>query len=181
MSSSTPVKRYHAALVTLHWLLAVLICIALAMGMFSLSTTPNSSPAKIDALKGHMVAGVTILVLMTVRLAVRTLTVRPPPAQTGLAWADRLGPLVHGALYLGVFAMAASGFAMAVGAELPDVVFKGIGQLPADFHHLPARSVHGLVANLLVLLIVLHTAAALYHQWVRRDHLLARMGYGPRR
>ncbi|MCA0174962.1 MAG: cytochrome b/b6 domain-containing protein [Proteobacteria bacterium] len=181
MSPASPVTRYHLVLVTLHWLLAVLICIALGMGMFSLSATPNSSPAKVDALKGHMVAGITILLLMTVRLVVRAVTAHPPPAQTGMAWADRLGPLAHGALYLGVFAMAGSGIAMAVGAGLPQIVFQGVGQLPADFHHLPARAVHGLVASLLVLLIVLHVAAALYHQWVRRDHLLARMGFGPRR
>lgn len=181
MSPATPVTRYHPVLVALHWLLAVLICIALGMGLFSLSATPNSDPAKIDALKGHMVAGGVILVLTVVRLMVRTVTAHPAPAQTGLAWADRLAPLAHWALYLGVLAMAGSGIAMAVGAGLPQIVFGGVGQLPADFHHLPARAVHGLVASLLVLLIVLHVAAAIYHQWVRRDHLLARMGFGPRR
>jgi cytochrome b561 len=61
------------------------------------------------------------------------------------------------------------------------VVFQGQGSLPEDFHVSPARLAHGLVAKLLLLTIVAHVAAALYHQWVRKDRLLSRMGWGPRR
>ena len=39
---------------------------------------------------------------------------------------------------------------------------------------------HGLSANLLLLLILLHVAAAFYHQFIRRDNLIARMWYGAR-
>ena len=42
------------------------------------------------------------------------------------------------------------------------------------------RGVHGLAANILLLLIVLHVGAALYHQFIRRDNLIARMWYGAR-
>jgi cytochrome b561 len=40
--------------------------------------------------------------------------------------------------------------------------------------------VHGIVAKLLMLAIALHIGAALYHQFVRRDGLLSRMGFGRR-
>jgi cytochrome b561 len=40
------------------------------------------------------------------------------------------------------------------------------------------RVLHAIAAKLLVALIVLHIAAALWHQFVRRDGLLRRMGFG---
>jgi cytochrome b561 len=173
-------KRYHTALVVLHWLLALMLIVALTMGTLVLDATPNSSPDKIGALQGHMVVGGLILVLMVVRLIVRWKTDHPAPASTGNALADRLAPLAHAALYLLVFAMAGSGIAMSIQAGLPDIVFGGVGSLPENFRHLVPRAVHGIVAKLLMLTIALHVLAALYHQWVRRDGLLARMGFGPR-
>jgi cytochrome b561 len=172
--------RYHTALVTLHWLLAVMLIAALGIGTFALKTVPNSSPDKIDALRGHMIAGGLILVLTLVRLVVRLKTAHPAPATTGNALLDRLAPATHWALYLLVLLMAGSGVAMSVLAGLPGIVFGGVGTLPVNFDALPPRAVHGIVAKLLMLFIALHFAAALYHQFVKRDGLLRRMGFGPR-
>ena len=172
--------RYHTALVALHWLLALLLIVALSMGTFALKTVPNSSPDKIDALRGHMIAGGLILLLTLVRLAVRLKTAHPAPASTGYALLDRLAPATHWALYGLVLLMAGSGVAMSVLAGLPGIVFGGVGSLPVNFDALPPRAVHGIVAKLLMLFIAMHIAAALYHQFVRRDGLLARMGFGRR-
>lgn len=174
------VRRYHTALVTLHWLLAAGLIFALGLGTFALDPLPNSSPDKIGALKGHMIVGVTILLLMLARLVVRLKTAHPVAASTGNALLDKLAPLAHWALYLLVFIMAASGISTALLAGLPEIVFGGVGTLPADFKGLLPRAAHGIVAKLLMLTIALHVMAALYHQFVRRDGLLARMGYGSR-
>ena len=175
-----PPARYHTALVTLHWLLALLLIVALVIGTFALKTVPNSSPDKIDALRGHMIAGGLILLLTLVRLVVRLKTAHPAPATTGNALLDRLAPATHWALYLLVLLMAGSGVAMSVLAGLPGIVFGGVGSLPVNFDALPPRAVHGIVAKVLMLFIALHFAAALYHQFVKRDGLLRRMGFGPR-
>ena len=174
------VRRHHTVLVLLHWLLAAGLILMLLLGTFALDKLPNSSPDKIGALKGHMVIGITIGVLMVLRLVTRLATAHPAPATTGHALLDRLGPLAHWALYLLVFVMVASGLGTALLAGLPDIVFGGVGSLPADFKGLVPRAVHGIVAKLLMLVIALHVAAALWHQLVRRDSLLARMGLGPR-
>ena len=180
MSKLQTVARYHKALVVLHWMLAVLLLLALGMGSFVLSTTPNSAPEKIAALQGHMIVGGLILLLTLTRLGVRLKTAHPPPATTGHPLLDKLAPLTHWVLYVLVLLMAGSGVAMSVLAGLPAIVFGGVGSLPVDFNSLPPRAVHGLVAKLLMLAIAMHVAAALYHQFVRRDGLLARMGWGPR-
>ncbi len=175
-----PPARYHGALVALHWLLTLLLVAALAIGTFALKTVPNGSPDKIDALRGHMIAGGLILLLTLLRLAVRLKTAHPAPASTGYALLDRLAPATHWALYGLVLLMAGSGVAMSVLAGLPGIVFGGVGSLPVNFDALPPRAVHGIVAKLLMLAMALHIAAALYHQFVRRDGLLARMGFGAR-
>lgn len=170
--------RYHPALVALHWLLAALILFSLAMGTLSLKEIPNASPDKVFALRGHMVLGIAILVLMAVRFAVRLGTARPLPA--GNAFLDRLAPVAHYGLYVLVILMAASGIALALQAGLPEIVFGGAGSLPESFSAFTPRAVHGLLARLLLALIALHVVAALYHQFVRRDSLLRRMAFGRR-
>ena len=63
-ATSGAVRRYHPALVVLHWLVALLVLVGLVMGTFGLSTLPNSSPDKIGTLRGHMIAGGAILILL---------------------------------------------------------------------------------------------------------------------
>ena len=179
-SSARLPSRYHCALVTLHWLLALLLVVALAMGTFALKTVSNSSPDKIDALRVHMIAGGLILLLTLARIVVRLKTAHPAPASTGYAALDRLAPVFHWGLYGLVLLMAGSGVAMSVLAGLPGIVFGGSGTLPVNFDALPPRAVHGIVAKLLMLAIAAHVGAALYHQFVRRDGLLSRMGFGSR-
>ncbi|MFY8102873.1 MAG: cytochrome b/b6 domain-containing protein, partial [Ramlibacter sp.] len=53
--------------------------------------------------------------------------------------------------------------------------------LPATFDGSWMRVLHAVAAKLLMALIVLHVAAALWHHTVRRDGLLRRMGFGGRR
>ena len=170
-------ERYHFALRVLHWLTGVMIVMSLAMGTFALAATPNASPDKVFALRMHMIAGGAILLLMLVRMALRLGTRHPPPATSGIAAADKAAPVVHWLLYVLVFVMIGSGSVMAVATGLPAIVFGGVGTLPADFGHLWAKRVHATTALLLAATIVLHIAAALYHQFVRRDRLLSRMGF----
>jgi cytochrome b561 len=125
-----------------------------------------------------MATGMAILVLTLVRLTVRLLTRRPPPAASGHRLLDRAAVLAHYFLYAFVILMVASGFATALSAGLPQIVFGGSGKpLPASFAAYPARTVHGIVGGLLAALILVHIAAALWHQFVRRDGLMRRMSF----
>lgn len=172
--------RYHGALVVLHWVLALLILASLGVGALVLTNIPNSSPDKLLALKAHMGVGAAILVLTVVRLMVRGTTKHPPEAKTGMRWADRLAPWAHWALYVGVLLMAGSGIGISVQANLAAIVFGGQGNLPADFSGLAARQMHGVIGALLSAVVVLHVVAALFHQFILRDGLLKRMGFGRR-
>jgi cytochrome b561 len=177
----TQVTRYHPALVALHWLIALLVIAALALGALVMAKMPNSDPQKLEALRSHMSGGTLILILMVVRLSLRRGTAHPAPAATGHAFLDRLAWLSHRLFYVAVIGMATSGLVMALQTRLPWVVFLGEGTLPADFWAFPVRFVHYGFSRLLMALIALHVAGALYHTLVLRDGLLKRMVFGRRR
>jgi cytochrome b561 len=177
----TEVKRYHPALVALHWLIALLAIAALALGALVMARIPNSDPQKLEALRAHMSGGTLILVLMLARLLLRRSTAHPAPAATGRPLLDRLAWLSHRLFYVAVVGMGASGIVMALQTRLPWVVFLGEGTLPADFWAFPVRFVHYGFSRLLMALIALHVAGALYHTLVLRDGLLKRMFFGRRR
>ncbi|MDJ0628593.1 MAG: cytochrome b/b6 domain-containing protein [Rhodobacter sp.] len=173
--------RYHPLLVALHWLIALMIVMALIFGGAFLAEMPNDDPAKIDGLRAHMSLGMAVLVLMLIRLATRLFTAKPPPAGTGNALLDKAGAATHWLFYILVIAMAGSGLATARMAGLPDIVFGGSGApLPEDFGIYPPRIAHGILATLIGLLLLLHVAAALYHQFLRKDGLFRRMWFGDR-
>jgi cytochrome b561 len=173
--------RYHPAIVVLHWVTALMVIGLLIVGVGVLEDMPNSDPAKVRMLMFHMIGGMLVLVLMVVRIGFRWGTSAPPKALTGNALLDRVADWAHVALYVLVITMSVSGFAFSRMAGLPDIVFGGSGApLPENFNAYWPRAVHGLAGTLLMGLIALHVAAAFWHQWVRKDRLLARMTLGGR-
>ena len=174
------VSRYHPALAALHWLLAVLIVAALALGALVMAKLPNNDPMKMEALRSHMAGGALILFLMLARLVLRARTTHPAAAATGSALLDKVAWVSHRMFYSLVIAMAATGTVLAVQAHLFDVLFGGHGALPPDLWIYPVRTLHYVVSRVLVVLIALHIAGALYHAFFLRDGLLRRMGFGKR-
>ncbi|MBO0717519.1 MAG: cytochrome b/b6 domain-containing protein [Rhizobiales bacterium] len=174
------VSRYHPVLVALHWLLAILIIAALALGALVMAKLPNSDPMKLEALRSHMFGGALILALMLVRLFVRTRTAHPRAVTTGSSLLDKVAWASHRLFYILIIAMVASGATLALQAGLFEIVYGGRGALPPDLWVYPIRSVHYLVSRLLMALIALHVTGALYHTFILKDGLLRRMAFGRR-
>jgi cytochrome b561 len=77
--------------------------------------------------------------------------------------------------------MVASGYATAILAGLNRSVFAHSGgPLPESFAIYPSFVAHGTIAAVLAAFIALHVLAVLFHQLVRKDHLLRRMLFGRR-
>jgi cytochrome b561 len=175
------VVKYHPALVALHWAMALLIVVSLALGALKMAPLANSDPMKLEALRAHMAGGLFILALLLARIAVRMRSARPPAASTGTALFDRIAPISHGLLYLLVLGMTLSGLTLALQAGLFGIVYAGHGRLPPSLWVFPVRSLHFWISRSLMLLIGLHLAAVAYHLLVVRDRLFGRMWFGPRR
>lgn len=161
---NTP-KRYHPALVTLHWLTVIFL-----LGAGFLSEEGGRSPISI-----HMVLGAGLLAIMLLRVIVRFTTSRPAWANTGNELLNKLGEWVHLGLYLIVFFILGLGGLIAYNRNLFAVALgtgtvSGRAGLIGDIHHL------GWLAAFM--LVALHVGAALYHQFILKDNLLARMWFG---
>jgi cytochrome b561 len=172
-------SRYQPVLVALHWGLALMIIGLLCLGFFVLENMPNTDPKKLEILVWHMAGGISVLPLMILRLIIRLRSTRPATATIGSPLLDRLASMAHQSFYVIVFLMIATGFST---GYLISGVFEPNGKpLPSSFAVFPTFQAHALLATLLAILIAVHVAAALYHQFVLKDSLFRRMWFGERK
>lgn len=169
-------RRYPPALVVLHWLAAFLVFGALLGGTFNMAEVPNTDPGKVATLRMHMIVGGLILLIMLVRLVVRARKA-VPAAVPGPGWQVAAARAVHLGLYAVTIAMALSGVALALASGLPGMVF-GSAPLPESFDLFAPRAVHGALASVLFVLVIVHVLAAFWHAGVKGDGILSRMWFG---
>ena len=173
--SPAPV-RFDPTAIALHWLLALLILAALALGNY-MSGLPLT-PTRLKLYNWHKWLGVTVLGLSILRLAWR-LRHRPPPLPPMPAWQRMAAQGVRGLMYALFIGVPLAGWAYSSAAGFPMVLF---GVLPLPDFVAPDRDLaeaikplHGLLAYTLAALAAVHVGAALKHQFFDRDGLLQRM------
>jgi cytochrome b561 len=170
---------YDAFAVSLHWLLAVLIAASFVVGLVMVDLA--FSPTRFRLYNWHKWAGMAVLALSAARLAWRMAGRKPPPLPPGIpAWQLAAYKGTHVAFYLLFFAVPLLGWFYTSAVGVP-VVWLGLLPLPdlvplnKPFGEEVLKPLHSASAYALAAIVVLHTAAALKHQFVDRDHLLARM------
>jgi cytochrome b561 len=177
-----PLQRFTALQRTLHWLMAACILTMLFVGVGMVSTV---APKYLSLIALHKSLGITILVLVLIRLAVR-LGVGAPELPPDLPTPMKLA--AHGShylLYALMFAMPLLGWAMLSAANYPVVVFGNL-HLPAiapasESLHTLLWGAHYYLAFLFFALVLMHVGAALFHALVRRDGVFASMApFAPR-
>ena len=173
---STP-EAYGRAAIAMHWVSAALILGLLAAGFIAANTADPAAKASI--LRLHAPLGITVLVLTLARLLWWALADRKPPQPKGLpAWQSMSARLVHIGLMVATLGLAGSGIALFAWSGAGAIVMAGAPQPLPDFWDYPPRYAHAALARLAVILVALHIAAALYHQFVRKDRIFSRMGVG---
>lgn len=175
MTTVAPV-RWNRFAQLLHWLIALLIVGLGIVGLWMTSMQP--SPDKIKIYLLHKSFGITLLMLVALRLVWR-LASKHPPQVPGPAWQRWAASSVHGALYVLMFSMPLSGWLFNSAANFPLRWF-GLIKLPALWGSDPvvkywAREVHETGFWILAALIGLHAAAALKHHYFDHDETLRRM------
>ena len=168
---------YNPALRAIHWLMAALIFVALALGVWS--TQLPRAEFRSDVLFVHKSIGITVLALILVRIAVR-LAVGAP------AYAEPLGRLVHAAantghlaLYALMIAMPVTGYILSA-AGGHDIPWFGLFSVPSLVPQNKAlveagSQAHYVLAWTIGLVLAVHLAAVLWHAAFKRDAVLTRM------
>lgn len=168
---------YHPIAKTLHWVMALAIFGLLALG-FVMHDMPLS-PEKLQYFSWHKWAGISIFVLVWVRLAWRW--VSPPPAYANSMprHLQILAHLGHFALYALMVAIPLTGWLMSSAKGVQTVWF-GVLPIPdllsrdKELGHF-LEEIHSVLNWALMALIVGHVGAALKHHVIDRDDILTRM------
>jgi len=168
-------ERYARPSVILHWLMFLLFACALAAIEYK-GTLPKGASGRALFTSIHMMLGQCILLFACVRIWARWRY--RAPADTGPAWQIASARLVHWLLYAVMFALPISGivFVQAGGKDVPFLTWT-LPRLVAENADLKStlKSAHEFVGNAVYFIVGLHIAGALWHQFVQRDNVLARM------
>lgn len=177
MSLKSSPTRYGSVAIAIHWLTALAIAGMLFSGLGAANS--GDEAARLALLRGHAIMGSLVGVLTLFRIVWWLAFDRRPADQAGTSRVQALAAhVVHFGLYAVILIMVASGIGTialsGAGAQLV-----GAAALPLpDFTLAPPFTVHGLLSRVLIALLIGHIGAALWHQLVRRDRLMARMGLG---
>jgi len=183
MTLKNTADRWGAVSQTLHWLILVMIAGLAIVGLTM--TDMSNGPSKIKIYALHKSFGLTLLVLVTLRLAWRVYAGAPKPVAGTPHWQERIASLTHWALYALMFALPLSGWLFNSTAGYPLQYF-GLFNLPklaARNEELAqlSRNLHEYGFWLLLALVLAHAAAAFYHHLFQNDDTLTRMLPGRRR
>jgi cytochrome b561 len=183
-AGSRPPPRYALVQRLLHWLIVVLVVLALTaggtIGYFGFEGLRDAfGRAGTDLLyTTHKTLGVLILGVMVLRVLARLGFGKPGYAEPLPAPQRIASQIVHALFYVVLLAMPVLGWLATASGGFPVHLFHI--ELPGLIGRNEELSEvlflwHRYVAYLLVGLIVLHVAGALYHWLVRRDEVMQRM------
>jgi cytochrome b561 len=176
MGVSVPDDRYSSVAIILHWLIAFLVLLLLGLGWYMADLPKGPDRSWYFAL--HKSLGLTVLMLMILRVAWR-LSHTPPALPESLPlWRRQLAQGSHQLFYVLLFLQPLSGY---VSSSFSGYKTKYFGfPLPHWGWKQPVlndilTNLHVATSVVLVSLIVLHLAGALQHLFNREDKLFRRM------
>ncbi len=171
----------------LHWTIAVLIIGVFTAGL--IMEDMANGPDKYWTFMMHKSFGLLVILLVICRLVWR-LTNRKPRNLASIPWHMNVAAeITHWALYALMLAIPFSGWLVHSYANFPlnwfgiqGLAVPRLASLPAsmgsdEVHELVENTgeLHGALAWLLMIVVAVHVAAALYHHFIRKDAVLARM------
>ncbi|GMU44284.1 MAG: cytochrome b [Xanthomonadales bacterium] len=175
-------SRYSRLSIHLHWLMLLLIAATYACIELREFYPRGSDPR--EALKTwHFMLGLSVLLLVLVRIGARLISSVPPITPAPAAWQSWMAKVMHLALYALMIGLPIMGW-LILGAEGKPVPFFGL-ELPALIgpdkgFAKSLEDIHEIVGQIGYFLIGAHALAALVHHYLVRDDTLTRMLPGRR-
>ena len=178
MAKSENAAGYAGTAKALHWGIVALLIVQFVLASTMPEIRRDTKPDTLINL--HLSFGALLLGLAVIRLSWRATHDEPPPQGGMPSWQLQSARIVHWLLYGLLFVVPILGWINASWRGFAVSLF-GLIELPKLMAtRAPGfrwtGDVHGLLANYLMLALVgLHVAAALYHNFIRRDGVLQRM------
>lgn len=166
--------NYGAVAQVLHWLIAILIFWAIALG--KIAEEMPFSPEKVNIFVLHKSAGISVLILVILRLIWRFIT--PPPSLGLEPKQEKIAHLGHWGLYGLMVAVPLSGWLLNSAAGYPFAWFHlvSVPSLPVgkelkDFF----GNVHVVLFYVIAIAVIGHVAMLFHHKFAQGKSFLPRM------
>jgi cytochrome b561 len=168
---------YTRTAIVLHWLSALMIVLSFTLGL-SMVDLPLS-PKKLQWYSWHKWMGVTIFMLIALRLFWRLGHPAPPLPVDMPRWQKNAAHVTHLVLYTLLLLIPLSGWFRSAAAGV-QVVYLGVVPLPNPISvdkplGEQLKLLHMVLNYLMAALVLTHVAAALKHHFIDKDDILARM------
>ena len=161
----------------LHWIMAALLLSQVVLGRYA--NALERSPEKLNLMMWHKSIGITLLLLVSARLAWAWFNPAPDALLGTARWTRYASRLSHGALYILMVSIPLSGWLMNSTKNLPFRLFRIVPWPnllgPDEAMGKLFESWHDQLVSLLLVLLCIHVGAALWHHFYRRDAVLVRM------
>jgi superoxide oxidase len=169
--------KHNKIIIAIHWVIALLFVLLFLSDSFR-SFSDKGSEMRVLWLNLHAWFGVAVFGLSMIRLAVKLSTTAPAPVYES----DLMQKLLYGAhaaLYLLTLLVPISGYLRFAGKGRTltlagDAIPSLIGK--TDWLYNIGKTLHGEVMQVIVLTVIGgHIAAALYHHFIVKDQVMARI------
>jgi superoxide oxidase len=165
--------RYDGVARFFHWAFAVWIIYASIAGYAI--TRMAHGPVREFLSQLNMSIGTVLILLFPLRVGWKLVRTEPRALHDVSAGQQWLARIVHGVIYVMIFAVLASGFLMVPNGYS----FFGLVEIHTPFGKGPLTdelfAVHRAACALLAGLVMLHVAAVIKHQLIARNNVLSRM------
>jgi cytochrome b561 len=171
-------QAYTRTAKTLHWLIAVFAFAQISLGLWMIGIPKAPPGIRVYWFNVHKSIGITLGLLILVRLLWRLTHRAPPLPATVPAWQRVAAKTSHVLLYVCMLVMPLSGYLGSSFTKYP-IVYWGV-RLPHWGWEAPVlkelcSQVHLVTVTLFITLIAIHITAALKHLLVNRDGVFQRM------
>lgn len=178
MAQSRSVERYDGVAIALHWLVAIGVFVMIGLGWY-MTEIPKGTPDRSFYFNVHKSIGLTLGIIVLIRVWWRW-THTPPELPRGTAsWVVGASKLSHALLYALLVLMPVAGF-IASNFTKYGVTYFGLFKIGPFFPENKElwdlfQGIHHLAADVLVVVIAVHVAAALKHLLFDKDGVFLRM------
>lgn len=180
-SADVPPEPYTLTARVLHWLVAVAVFGQIALGAWMIGIPKSPPGVRVWWFNLHKSIGITLGLIILVRLLWRLTHRAPPLPETVPAWQRAAAKASHVLLYVCMVVMPLSGYLGSSFTKFP-IVYWGT-KLPNWGWDSPAlkelmSQIHFYTVIVFVTLIAIHVCGALKHLLIDRDGVFQRMWFG---
>lgn len=172
------VEKYHKSIITLHWFIAIIVFILIALGL-NMVDIERGTPERAFYYNLHKSFGLTLLLLMIARIFFRIKFKSPPLPSNVSLFQQTVARASHFILYLSLVLMPLSGLIASQFTKY-GVKYFGLFKIPPlfsenKFYYDLFQNLHKVFAIVIIIMVSIHILATFKHMFVDKDDIFERI------